>query len=103
LDLGELTRGLTGASDLSDWCVYFVGFASGELIDSVVFGSYWRWSVLGWFGGVLLSFVKGSSFCWLCFGGVSVPGPREVIEALGNICCAVVVATGLTGSVHWSD
>jgi hypothetical protein len=41
--------------------------------------------------------------CRSCFGGVFVLGPREVIEALCNICCAVVVATGLTGSVHRSD
>jgi hypothetical protein len=41
--------------------------------------------------------------CRLCFEGVFVPGPREVIEALWNICCAVVVATGMTGSVHRSD
>jgi hypothetical protein len=36
---------------------------------------------------------------WGCF----VPGPREVTEALWNNCCAAVVATGLTGTVHWSD
>jgi hypothetical protein len=41
--------------------------------------------------------------CWLCFEGVFVPGPREVIETLCNICSAAVVATGLTGSVHRSD
>jgi hypothetical protein len=39
----------------------------------------------------------------LCFGGVFVPGPREVIEALWNICCAAAVVTGLTSSVHRSD
>jgi hypothetical protein len=32
-----------------------------------------------------------------------VPGPREVTEALWNICCAVAAATGVTGSVHRSD
>jgi hypothetical protein len=37
------------------------------------------------------------------FGGVLVPGPREVTEALWNICCAAAAATGLTGSVHRSD
>jgi hypothetical protein len=31
---------LTGASDRSDRCVPFVGFASGELLDSCVFGSW---------------------------------------------------------------
>jgi hypothetical protein len=41
--------------------------------------------------------------CRLCFGGVFVPGPREVTEALWNICCAAAVATDLTGSVHRSD
>jgi hypothetical protein len=41
--------------------------------------------------------------CRLCFGSVLVSGPREVTEALWNTCCAVVVATGLTGSIHWSD
>jgi hypothetical protein len=39
----------------------------------------------------------------LCFGGVFVPGPTGVIEASCNICCATVVATGLTGFVHRSD
>jgi hypothetical protein len=47
--------------------------------------------------------------CRLCFGGVFVPGPREVTEALWNACCAAVVATGLigvtglTGAGHRSD
>jgi hypothetical protein len=41
--------------------------------------------------------------CRLCFEGGFVPGPREVTEALWNACCATVVATGLTGSVHRSD
>jgi hypothetical protein len=36
---------------------------------------------------------------WGCF----VPRPREVTEAFWNACCAVAVATGLTGSVHRSD
>jgi hypothetical protein len=31
------------------------------------------------------------------FWGVFIPGPREVTEALWNICCAAAVATGLTG------
>jgi hypothetical protein len=39
----------------------------------------------------------------LCFGGGFVPGSREVTEAFWNACCAAVVATGLTGSVHRSD
>jgi hypothetical protein len=41
--------------------------------------------------------------CRLCFGGGFVPRPREVTEALWNACCAAVVATGLTGTVHRSD
>jgi hypothetical protein len=41
--------------------------------------------------------------CTLFFEGAFVLGPREVTEALWNICCAAVVATGLTGSVHRSD
>jgi hypothetical protein len=49
--------GLTGASDQSDRCVPFVGFASGELLDSCIFGSWCRWFVLGLFGVVLLGLV----------------------------------------------
>jgi hypothetical protein len=41
--------------------------------------------------------------CRFCFGGVLVPGPRGVTEALWNICCAAAFATDLTGSVHRSD
>jgi hypothetical protein len=41
--------------------------------------------------------------CRLCFGGVFVPEPREITEALWNICGAAAVATGLTSSVHGSD
>jgi hypothetical protein len=63
--------GLIGASDRSDWCVPCVGFASGELLDSCVFGSGCCWSVLGCFGVVLLGFVKGSFSLqivfWRCF------------------------------------
>jgi hypothetical protein len=44
-----------------------VGFASGELLVSCVFGSSWSWSVIGWFGGVLLGFVKGSSSLQVVF------------------------------------
>jgi hypothetical protein len=49
--------GLTGACDRSDRCMPLVGFASGELLDSCVFGSWCFWSVLGLFGVVLLGFV----------------------------------------------
>jgi hypothetical protein len=61
--------GLTGASDRSDRCEPFVGFASGELHVSCVFGSCCCWSVLGCFGGVLLGFVKGASSLQVVFWG----------------------------------
>jgi hypothetical protein len=47
--------------------------------------------------------VKGSSSLQVVFWGILVPGPREITEVLWNICCATIVATGLTGSVHRSD
>jgi hypothetical protein len=95
--------GLTGALDWSNQCEPFVGFALGELLNPCVFGLCWCWSVLGYFGVVLLGFVKEFFFLAGCFGGVLVPEPREVTEALWNICCAAAVATGLTGSIHRSD
>jgi hypothetical protein len=49
--------GLTGALDRSDRCKPLMGFASGELLDSCVFGSWCCSSVLGLFGVVLLGFV----------------------------------------------
>jgi hypothetical protein len=49
--------GLTGALDRSDRCEPIVGFASGELLDSCVFGFWCYWLVLGLFGVVLLGFV----------------------------------------------
>jgi hypothetical protein len=71
--------GLTGALDRSDWCESLVGFALGELLDSCVFGSWSCWSVLSLFGVVLFRFCVGFFLpCRLCFGGVFVPGPREV-------------------------
>jgi hypothetical protein len=94
---------LTGASNRSDRCVPCVGFASGELLDSCVFGSCCCWSVLGLFGVVLLGFMQDFLPCRVCFGGVFVPGPREVTDTLWNICCAATAATGLTGSAHRSD
>jgi hypothetical protein len=96
--------GLTGALDRSDRCESLVGFASGELLDSCVFGSWCCWSVLGLFGVVFVRFRVGFSFLAGCvFGGVFVLGPREVTEAFWNTCCAVAAATGLTGSIHRSD
>jgi hypothetical protein len=41
--------GLTGALDWSDRCEPLVGFASGDLLDSCVFGLWCCWSVLGLF------------------------------------------------------
>jgi hypothetical protein len=49
--------GLTSALDRSDRCESLVGFASGELLGSCVFGSWCCWSILGWFGVGLLGFV----------------------------------------------
>jgi hypothetical protein len=54
--------GLTGALDRSDRCESLVGFASGELLDSCVFGSWSCWSVLGRFGVGLFRFCVGFSF-----------------------------------------
>jgi hypothetical protein len=61
---GWMWRGLAGAVHpelprlhRSDRCKSPVGFASGELLDSCVFGSWCCWSVLGLFGVVLLGFV----------------------------------------------
>jgi hypothetical protein len=49
--------GLTGVCDRSDRYMPLVGFGSGELLDSCVFGSWCSWCVLGLFGVVLLGFV----------------------------------------------
>jgi hypothetical protein len=95
--------GLTGARDRSDRCKSFVGFASGELLGSCVFGAWCCWSVLGLFGVVLLGLCRFSFLVGCVFGGAFVPGPREVTEALWNTCCAAAVATSLIGSVHRSD
>jgi hypothetical protein len=55
--------GLTGALDRSDRCKSLVGFASGELLDSCVFGSWCCWSVLGLFGVLGLSGFDRSDWC----------------------------------------
>jgi hypothetical protein len=94
---------LTGALDQSDWCEPFVEFALGELLNPCVFGSGCCWSVIGLFGVVLLGFVLGFPSVQVVFWGVFVSGPREVTEALCNICCVVSAATGLTGSSHQSN
>jgi hypothetical protein len=49
--------GLTGTLDRSDRCKPFVGFATSDLLDPCVFGLCCCWSVLGYFGVVLLGFV----------------------------------------------
>jgi hypothetical protein len=49
--------GLARALDQSDRCKPLVGFSSGKLLDSCVFGSWCCWSVLGLFGVVLVGFV----------------------------------------------
>jgi hypothetical protein len=77
-----------------------MGFALGDLLDSCVFGSCWAGQFFPGLEVFCLILSRVPLPCWLCFGGVFAPGPREVIEALWNICCATVVATGLTGSVH---
>jgi hypothetical protein len=49
--------GLIGVRDRSDRCRPLVGFASDELLDSCVLGSWCCWSVLGLFAVILLGFV----------------------------------------------
>jgi hypothetical protein len=65
------STGLTGALDQSDRCEPFVGFVLVELLGSCVLRLCCCWSVLSWFGVVLLGFVKGSSSLqvvfWWCF------------------------------------
>jgi hypothetical protein len=80
-----------------------VGFASGELLGSRVFGLCCCWLVLDRFGVVLLGFVKGSSSLQVVLWGVSVPGPRGVTEAPWNVCCPAAIAINLTDSVHQSN
>jgi hypothetical protein len=61
--------GLTGASDQSDWCETFVGFALGELLVSCVFGlCCWvsSWSVWSCFP----RFCEGFFFLARCVLGV---------------------------------
>jgi hypothetical protein len=57
------------------------------------------WSIWSWFARLCVGF----SFLAGCVLGVFFQGPREVIEALWNTCCAAAAATGLTGPVHRSD
>jgi hypothetical protein len=60
---------LTGALDQSDRCESLAGFASGELLDSCVFGSWCCWSVLGPFEGILLGFVYSFPSVQVVFWG----------------------------------
>jgi hypothetical protein len=64
--------GLTGALDQSDRCESLVGFASGELLVSCVFGSWCCWSVLGPFGVLLcrVSFLAGCVLGVFLFHGL---------------------------------
>jgi hypothetical protein len=61
--------GLTGALDRSNRCESLVGFASGELLDSCVSGSWCRWSVLGLLEVGLLGFVWGFPSVQVVFWG----------------------------------
>jgi hypothetical protein len=60
--------GLTGTSDQSDRCVLVWDLPRVNCLTRVSLGCV----VLGWFGGLLLGFVKGSSSLqnvfWGCFG-----------------------------------
>jgi hypothetical protein len=66
--------GLTGALDRFDRCESLVGFASGDLLDSCVFGSWCCWSVLGLFGVVLLGFELGFPSVQVVFWGCFCSG-----------------------------
>jgi hypothetical protein len=96
--------GYTGLTGGLDRCEPFVGFASSELLDSCVFGSWCFWSVLGLFGVVLLGrLCVGFSFRAGCVLGVFLFPGLGVTEAFWNACCAAAVATGLTGTAYRSD
>jgi hypothetical protein len=97
--------------DRDDWCLWLVwsvcvvcGICLGWVawlvclwVVVLLVSSWFAWSCFA-------SFCVGFFLpCRLCFGGVFIPGPRQVIEALWNICCVATVDTGLTGSVHRSD
>jgi hypothetical protein len=56
--------------DRSDRCMPLVGFASGELLDLCVFGSWCYWSVLGPLGVVFARLCVGFSFRAGCVLGV---------------------------------
>jgi hypothetical protein len=84
--------GLTGALDRSERCKPFVGFASGDFLDSCVFWLCCWWSVLGQFGVVLLGFEKGSSSLrvvfWRCFCSKAKRSHLGFLERLLCGCCS---------------
>jgi hypothetical protein len=95
-------------SDRCSWPVWLVwalcGICLGWVAESLclwfvlVLVSSWQfWRCFGW---LCVGFFLP---CRLSFEGVFVPGSRKVTEALWNICCAAIVAIGLTSSVHRSD
>jgi hypothetical protein len=76
--------GLTSAIDWSDRPL--VGFASGELLDSCVFGSWCCWSVLGLFGVVFLGFGVGFFFRAGCVLGVFLfHGLEKLLRLSGTL------------------
>jgi hypothetical protein len=78
--------GLTSVRDRSDRCRPLVGFSSGELLDSCVFGSWCCWSVLGIFGVVLLGFVFWCTFCASCVLGVFLfQGLEKSLRLFGTL------------------
>jgi hypothetical protein len=91
-----LLTGLTGVSPL--WDLPRVSFLIHVSLGCVGVGQFLADLEVFW-----LALCRVLLPCRLRFGGVFVPGPREVTKALWNICCAAAVATGLTGSVHRSD
>jgi hypothetical protein len=95
--------GYTNLTGALDRCEPFVGFASSELLNPCVFGLCWCCQFLAGLEVFWLTLCRILLPCRLCFGDVFVLGPREVTEALWNICCVAAVATGLTSSVHWYD
>jgi hypothetical protein len=82
-------NGLTGDLHRTDQCKPFVGFASGELLGSCVFGLCCCWSVLTRFGVVLLGFEKGSySFVLRMFLFQVLEKSLRLSERLLCSCCS---------------
>jgi hypothetical protein len=115
LDFVELTRGCCSSRAAQAWPVWPV-----LVIGLTGVCLFWDLPRLSCLTRVSLGLVGAGQFLaslevfclalWrvllpyrLYFRGVPVPEPREVTKALWNICCAAVVATGLTGSIHQSD